>query len=253
MLILAGYGFVGRAYYELLSTEYDVEIVDPKYTDAIITDFPYAAGLVCCVGTPSGKDGNYDTSALHSVISQTPKDIPILIKSTITIEVWDELKSTYPQHNITFSPEFLRARTAIEDVFNARYVILAGDNTSFWGGIFQDAHVGAAVFIAEPEEAIVAKQFINAFLATKVSFFNQLFDYCESNDIDYEAVKHLMVLDKRIGNSHTTITPTRGWGGYCFPKDTSALLKTTNTSLSVLSAACEYNEQIRKKTQHENS
>lgn len=249
MIILAGYGFVGRAYYELLSTEYEVEIVDPQYTDALISDFPYASGLVCCVGTPEGADGNYDTTALYSVISQTPKHIPILIKSTITISIWDQIKQCFPEHNISFSPEFLRAKTAVEDVFNARYVVLAGDGTVFWGGILQDAHSGVPIFTAEPEEAIVAKQFINSFLATKVSFFNQLFDYCEGNDIDYSAVKELMVLDKRVGRSHTEISSKRGWGGYCFPKDTAALLqsaRSNDVSLSILHEAVNYNKEIRK-------
>lgn len=248
MLVLAGYGFVGQAYYELLSTEYEVEIVDPKFTDTLISDFPFASGLVCCVGTPINEQGVYDTTALYDVIKQTQKNIPILIKSTITISVWDELKKAFPKHNITFSPEFLRAKTAIEDVFNARHVILSGDGVAFWAGILQDAHIGASIFTAEPEEAIVAKQFINAFLATKVSFFNQLYDYCCDNDIDYDSVKHLMVLDKRVGNSHTAISSRRGWGGYCFPKDTTALLKAAEgTSLSVLSSACEYNNKVRKK------
>lgn len=250
MLILAGYGFVGKAYYELLSTEYEVEIVDPKYTDSEIRDFPFASGLVCCVGTPEGIDGDYNTDALYSVIEQTPNSIPILIKSTITINIWDKLKQKFPSHNLTFSPEFLRAKTAIDDVFNARYAILAGDGTSFWGGIFQDAHYGASIFVVEPEEAIIAKQFINAFLATKVSFFNQLFDYCNNNDVDYDTVKHLIVMDKRIGGSHTDITSTRGWGGYCFPKDTKALLKAaqdSNVDLSILQAACTYNTKIRNK------
>ena len=56
MFVLAGYGFVGKAYYELFSQEYELEIVDPAYTDAIISDFPFAAGIICCVGTPIGAD-----------------------------------------------------------------------------------------------------------------------------------------------------------------------------------------------------
>lgn len=251
MIIIAGYGFVGRAYYELLDTEYTVEIVDPQYNDNRIYDFPYAAGLVCCVGTPTSENGNYDTSQLHSVISQTAPHIPILIKSTITIDIWDELKRKYPNHSLTFSPEFLRAASATEDVFNARFAIVSGDDAAFWCRILQDAHISIDTYVSEPEEAIAAKQFINAYLATKVSFFNQLFDYCEANDIDYSSVKQLMLLDSRIGNSHTVVTEKRGWGGYCFPKDSSALLaaaKDAGISLSVLNAACKYNNKIRKSS-----
>jgi UDPglucose 6-dehydrogenase len=250
MFVLAGYGFVGKAYYELFSQEYDVEIVDPLYTSAIISDFPYAAGIICCVGTPQAADGNYNLTALHDVISRSAKSTPILIKSTITVDIWDELKAKFPQHNLTFSPEFLRANSAVQDVFASRYVILAGDSTTYWSSIFQTLLTNAAVFVAEPEEAIVAKQFINAFLATKVSFFNQLYDYCESVDIDYSAVRELILLDKRIGSSHTKINSSpRGWGGYCFPKDTAALLAAATSKevdLSVLQSAVSYNDKIKK-------
>lgn len=249
MFVLAGYGFVGTAYYELFSQEFEVEIVDPLYSDALVSDFPYAAGVLCCVGTPATAQNSYDTSALHDVIARTPQSIPILIKSTITVDVWDELKARFPKHLLTFSPEFLRAETAVEDVFSSRYVILAGDSVNYWASIFNAILPNAAMLFAEPEEAILAKQFINAYLATKVSFFNQLYDYCDSADVDYAAVRELMLLDKRIGNSHTKITPLRGWGGYCFPKDTAALLQSASgkdVDLSLIRTACSYNTKIRK-------
>mgnify|MGYP000066982271 CR=1 FL=1 len=248
MLIVAGFGFVGQAYYELLSTEYAVEVVDPKYTDYYISDFPFACGLVCCVGTPVNSEGVYDISAIHSVISSTPVYIPILIKSTITVEDWDYLKQRFPKHSLSFSPEFLRAKSATADVFDRNYEIVAGDSVEFWRNIFNTVKPHAWVYEANSEEAIIAKQAMNAFLATKVSFFNQIYEYCAANDVDFEAVRSLMIADKRIGSSHTKVTASRGWGGYCFPKDTTALLSSAeqaDVSLSVLESAVSYNNSIR--------
>lgn len=249
MFILAGFGFVGRAYYELLSTEYAVEVVDPKYTDVYISDFPFASGLVCCVGTPATKSGVYDLSAIESVIAATPIYMPILIKSTITLDDWDALKQRFPKHSLSFSPEFLTANRAVEDVFERGYEIVAGDDVNFWRKLFNAVKPHAWVYEATPEEAIITKQAMNAYLATKVSFFNQIYDYCVTNDVDFEAVRSLIVADKRIGSSHTQVTQSRGWGGHCFPKDTTALItaaQSSNTSLSVLEAAVRYNRQIRK-------
>lgn len=248
MYIVAGFGFVGRAYYELLSTEFAVEVVDPKYTDVYISDFPFADGLVCCVGTPVDASGNYDLSAIQSVISSTPVYMPILLKSTITVEDWDALKQRFPTHSLSFSPEFLTANRAVEDVFERDYEIVSGDAVDFWRRLFNTVKPHAWVHESTPEEAIITKQAMNAFLATKVSFFNQIYDYCVTNDVDFETVRSLMATDKRIGSSHTQVTQSRGWGGHCFPKDTTALLssaKSSNISLSVLEAAVQYNDSIR--------
>jgi UDP-glucose 6-dehydrogenase len=86
-----------------------------------------------------------------------------------------------------------------------------------------------------------------------VSFFNEIYDFCESYGINFDQVRGGVSADKRIGESHTYVWPeegTRGWGGYCFPKDTKALLKMaaeTQTNLNTLSAAVYYNTKITYK------
>ena len=103
--------------------------------------------------------------------------------------------------------------------------------------------------IAKPEELVVAKSVRNNFLALKVSFFNQIFDYCETHNLDYESVAHLVGADDRIGHSHTQITEERGFGGHCFPKDVKALItsaKAYGCSLSLLEEASNYNNKVRK-------
>jgi UDP-glucose 6-dehydrogenase len=105
--------------------------------------------------------------------------------------------------------------------------------------------------IVSPEEAIAIKYFRNAYLATKVSFFNEIHDFCSAYDLDFDQVRGGIAADDRIGHSHTFVFPdqdVRGFGGMCFPKDTSALLKMAaekNINLNTLDAAVEYNKKIR--------
>ena len=108
-----------------------------------------------------------------------------------------------------------------------------------------------SVDVAKPEELILVKYFRNSFLATKVSFFNQIFDLCQSMDeVDYNTVRKLITVDERIGDGHSSVTEQRGFGGHCFPKDTQAIANTAdkkNVDLSLLKEAIKYNNKIRKE------
>ena len=104
--------------------------------------------------------------------------------------------------------------------------------------------------VYKPEELILAKNFRNSFLATKVAFFNQIYDLCEQLGVDYNNVSRAVALDDRIGSSHIEVTEERGFGGHCFPKDTSAIVETAlkfNVDLSLIAEAIKYNNKIRKK------
>ena len=104
--------------------------------------------------------------------------------------------------------------------------------------------------IAQPEELIVAKQLRNSFLATKVSFFNQVFDFCVAKGINYEQVRSIVCADERIGDSHSAITNQRGFGGHCFPKDTLATIRSgqvDGVNLTILQQALEYNKKVRNE------
>ena len=185
---------------------------------------------------------------VYEVIEDSP-DIPILIKSTISLEGWDMLRHVFPNKQLTFSPEFLRAASALEDFRNNDTILLGGGNTGFWADIFVTAMGNINVTVADPKELIVTKYARNTFLALKVAYFNQLYDLCKESGIDYEQVRKYTILDNRIGESHTTITDERGFGGHCFPKDANALIKTAekdNIDLSLLKEAVSYNAKIRR-------
>jgi len=103
---------------------------------------------------------------------------------------------------------------------------------------------------AEPEELILMKQLRNSYLALKVTFFNQVYDYCKGEGVDFDIVRKLMTQDERIGDSHSYVTQERGFGGHCLPKDTLATIRSAvvsaDTRMTLLEEALDYNNAIRK-------
>ena len=251
MIAIAGYGFVGKAYYEVFKNCFELEIVDPAIKKLRITDIENLEAVVCCVGTPPAEDGSCSGKHVFEVIEDTPKNVPILIKSTISLEIWREIQEKYPNRKIAFSPEFLRAALAVQDLSNSDMMIVSGSEVEYWRKFYKKRFPKAKIHLYSPDEAIMIKYFRNSFLATKVSFFNQVYDLCEKLNLDYNCVRQGVCDDFRIGHSHSFVDPTtaRGWGGMCFPKDTSALLemsKLANVDLSLIQQAVDYNKKIRK-------
>jgi len=239
-ITIAGYGFVGKAHHELLKDKHNITIYDPELG---YKDFGEPEAVIVCVSTPPRPDGSCEMTNVFEVIDRCP-DVPILIKSTISVEGWDMLVDAFPNRMLNFSPEFLRAKTAVEDLRAMNLMLIGGTSCCFWANVFN-----VSCEIADPKELILAKYARNSFLALKVAFFNQMYDLCDKLDIEYAAVAHYTTMDNRIGDSHSFITEERGFGGHCFPKDTNALVKTAerdNVELSILKEALAYNSRIRK-------
>ena len=251
-MIIAGYGFVGKAH-ELLFKNFRREVVVHDPPKGKVADFNNTSAVIVCVPTPQAEDGSCDMSAVYDVVSQCSKDTPIMIKSTISLQGWNELKQTYPNHRLCFSPEFLRATQWMNDIQIMKDVILSGD-TDYWRDQYSYNWSKMTIKIVSPEEAIAIKYFRNAYLATKVSFFNEIYDFCSAYDLNFDQVRGGVATDERIGHSHTFVFPdqdVRGFGGMCFPKDTTALRKMAankNISLNILDAAVKYNNEIKNNT-----
>jgi len=249
-LTLIGYGFVGKAVYEVLKDYHEVKVVDPEYNQHVIDSD--SDGYIVCVPTPATVTGACNMTIVETVVKACPSDKPILIKSTISLEGWR--KDLKPQNKeITFSPEFLTAANANEDFKNQTTMLFGGGNVEFWNDVFILCK-GFNPIYATIEELILTKYLRNSFLATKVAFFNEVFDLCESAGIDYNQVKALVGEDKRITHSHMQVPGPdgdKGFGGACFPKDTEALLYSANVigaNLPILSTAVESNKNKRKET-----
>ena len=245
---IAGYGFVGQAHEAALEDYHKLLINDPAL--GYYADLRHADAIIVCVSTPQHETGACNINNVYEVIEAAP-DVPILIKSTISLEGWRELRHLLPDAELTFSPEFLRAESALDDFKNSKHFLMGGDNTGFWAQLFIDAMGKIDIEIAEVEELILAKYFRNAFLATKVAFFNEIYDLCDKLDVEYSAVAHYTGMDDRIGYSHTFVTEERGFGGHCLPKDTNAIVHTgerNDVELSLIKQAIRYNSIIRKDT-----
>ena len=245
-ITIAGYGAVGQAHHKVFGGHYDIEIYDPfkGYKD-MSSD---TEGLIVCTATPSYENGACLINSVYDVIERSP-NVPVIIKSTISLEGWETLMEHFPDREITFSPEFLRNNTAEQDLLETKDFMFGGGNIHFWQGIFVNVLGKINIGIADPKELILVKYFRNSFLANKVAFFNQVFDLCEATGINYDAVATGVGADKRIGTSHTSVTKERGFGGHCFPKDIQALIytaKQNGVDLTLLQEALEYNKKVRK-------
>ena len=250
MIVIAGYGYVGQAFYETFKDVETIEIVDPKHNKNKITDFD-ASHVIVAVNTPGQKDGSCDMSNVQDVVRQCTTEQAILIKSTISIEGWQKLRNDFPDHRLTFSPEFLRAKTATEDFQATKHIYLAGQWSHSWIPLLKKVFPTAQYSVRKtPEELIAGKYFRNAYLATKVTFFNQVYDLCEKMGMKFEQVQEIITDDLRIGRDHSEVTSERGFGGHCLPKDTQAIVNTAkivDVDLSVLKEILKYNKKLTKK------
>jgi len=198
------------------------------YKDAISN----AEVIIVAVGTPSSKEGKVELKYVHSAAqSLAPfiqKGAIIVIKSTVppgTLDTFQKIVEQYSSHidfHMASVPEFLREGTAVEDTLHPdRVVIGASEEIIFDKLITLHAPLNAPVVKLSPESAQMSKYAANAYLATRITFINQLADLCEHNGADIKDVIHAMGFDKRIG--HHYWYPGLGYGGSCFPKDVKEL------------------------------
>lgn len=248
-VLICGYGFVGMAHALSLQPYHKTHIYDPMKG---YKDWVDCGAVIIAVSTPENKDGSCCMNNVYEVIERVKDDVPILIKSTISLEGWELINRSYPDRQITFSPEYLRAEHAMEDFKCQVSVSIGGGDTNFWSDLL--SALGIPVVIHKPELLILTKYFRNSYLAMKVAFFNQIYDMAEAANINPHELLQSVSDDPRIGKSHTYVNDDeRGYGGHCFPKDVSALLNTAYTKgvdLSILSEAMQYNERLRDESRN---
>lgn len=246
-VLIAGYGFVGKAVAHALEVTYNLAIVDPKYAYSIDLEKEKddISAVVVCIGTPEKIDGSCDTSQIWAFLNRLKDaniNVPILIKSTIPPTSLHELAIEFP--HICYSPEFLRAATSYEDMLNSKFIILGGAENdrrfwkTFWMStrLFSSSGSNPQFYECSLGEASMIKYGINTFLALKVAYMNFLYRVCEKQGLEYNVVKEGMMLDSRIGTSHMAVPGPDGkfgFGGACFPKDTSALLHCVENELDL--------------------
>ena len=240
---IAGYGYVGMAHELIFKECHDIIVSDPFKRE--FGNLKHADAIIVCVSTPQNEiSGHCDVTNVCDVIDAAP-DVPILIKSTISPEGWRLITDTCANKNITFSPEYLRAAHWDKDIEECKDFYMGGASTNFWADLFRFARGDINVHIAEPVELILSKQLRNSFLALKVTYFNQVYDYCSGEGVDFESVRKLITSDPRIGPSHSFVTEERGFGGHCLPKDTRATELSADGNMPLVKQILEYNQKFK--------
>jgi len=255
-IAIIGHGFVGKALdYGFSTASVNKFIIDPLYKTSIeeIKNKVKLDVAFVCVPTSFGKDGEIDSSIVKSVVNElTFFECPVVIKSTVTPDIVNELSDK--NSNIVYNPEFLTEKNHLADFINSPFHILGGDQVvtrKVWGLYEKYSQCKPApVIYMTAMEASFVKYGINSFLATKVLWFNQFKDIVENWDGKYNVVVNAIGSDPRIGHSHTQVPGTdgrKGFGGACFPKDTSAFSNFANGEFSVLDEVIKANNIYRKE------
>jgi len=214
--------------------------------------------IFICVGTPTKKNGNAaDLSQIFNVAKEISGSISkykiIVTKSTVPVATGDEIQEIISRKvsknffSVVSNPEFLREGEAIRD-FTYPDRVLIGTKDKKSNIILKNLYSpliskGAKYVNTSRRAAELIKYASNAFLATKITFINELANLCEKIDVNIEDISIGMGLDKRIGGRFLRAGPA--YGGSCFPKDTKAIVTTANkfrTNLSVIKSVIKSNE-----------
>ena len=214
--------------------------------------------IFICVGTPTKKNSNSaDLSQVYAVakeISKSVKKFKIIInKSTVPVTTGDEIEKIISKKvnkkffSVVSNPEFLREGDAIRDfIYPDRVVVGSNDSKSqrILKNLYSPLISKGAKFVSTKRRAAeLIKYASNAFLATKITFINEISNLCEKTGIDIEDISIGIGLDKRIGSRFLRAGPA--YGGSCFPKDTKALVSTAvkfKTNLSVVKSVIRSND-----------
>ena len=233
-----------------------------SFSDEIAASVKKSDLIFICVGTPTKKGGSgADLSQIYNVAKEIRKSINkfkiIITKSTVPVSTGDKIESILSKRckkkmfSVVSNPEFLREGEAIRDfIFPDRIVIGSNDLKS--NKILKNLYSpliskGAKYINTSRRAAELIKYASNSFLATKITFINEIANLCEKTGVNVDDISIGMGLDQRIGSRFLRAGPA--YGGSCFPKDTKAIITTANkfkTDLSVIKSVIKSNENRSK-------
>ena len=257
---IIGHGFVGNAMDYGFKKNIEKKIIDPLYNsniDDLIEFNPQFCFI--CVPTPMKKNGDQDSRIIKKVVEESKEKIPnsiLIIKSTVLPDVLIELQEM--DNKLVYNPEFLRENHANEDFINSPMIILGGNSLELKQikKLYENCSscVEKKFIFCDLLTASLIKYTINSFLATKVAFFNEIFELYEKLEVndDWSKIINAISLDKRIGSTHMQVPGPdgrRGFGGACFPKDIAAFYTYSSkmeAKLKIVKEVIASNNEIRK-------
>ncbi len=255
---IIGYGIVGQAVAYGFSN-YQIRVYDKyKPSDTLSSVVKNSEFIFVCLPTPIMSDeSGIDLSIIESNIKEIVKhtnntDKIIIIKSTVVPGTTARLAQQYPKTIFCFNPEFLREASFLQDFINTDRIIIGAANDSVFrrvSSLYQSVMPNVPIFYTDPTTAEMVKYMANCFLAAKVIFANEMADICIALGISYEEVKKMVVVDRRIEDTHLDVTTSRGFGGKCLPKDLlalRALAKSKGVDVGILDTVWKKNLTIRR-------
>jgi UDP-glucose 6-dehydrogenase len=233
-VLIIGYGFVGSAVGSIFTDEEKV-IIDPKFSDDKISNhkLEFFDSVFVSVDTPKAEGFKLLESVLEELNENMISGTPVCCKSTATPEFYFDASQKYTNLRILHSPEYLNKTNPIKMFQEQKFFIIGGetDAAEKVANIFKSrlSHV-SNIRITDIRTAALVKYAENAFLALRVTFFNEMYlahkqQNCEST---YEAFAEMVGLDERIGHSHSQVPGSDGkfgWESHCLTKDNYELEK----------------------------
>jgi UDPglucose 6-dehydrogenase len=258
---IIGLGFVGGSIHKSFKLKnietygYDRFKESDTFEQCLNTDIVFL-----CLPTQFNENTKeYDKTIIYDICDKLKNNNYnglILIKSTIEPSTTDDLTEKFDLKFI-HNPEFLTARTAFDDFHNQKHIVLGKNKniiekdidiiTNFYKTYYPDAEISICTSI----ESESMKIFCNCFYSVKIQFFNELYLLCKENNSNYDVIVNLMLKNGWINKMHTVVPGPDGklsYGGYCFPKDTNALLnymKKNNSPSDVLEATINERNKMR--------
>ena len=235
---IIGQGFVGTAVNEGLAKHYTIETYDiaKDSTCSSLNELYDKSDIIfLCLPTPMEKDGKCHLGIIEPVLKELD-DIgklshgkAVVVKSTIPPGTTERWNKQYFNLLIVFNPEFLTEANSIDDFKNQNRIIVGGPRpgTTKVARVFRKSFPKVPIIKTGSTYAEMVKYVTNTFLATKVSFANEMYQICDYLNIDYDKVIEYAKHDDRLGYSHWNVPGPDGdfgYGGHCFPKDVKALI-----------------------------
>ena len=260
---ILGQGYVGSAIKIGFEKKYKKLNTFDKYKESSSTvssleELTKSSNIIfICLPTPMKENGECDIGIVEKEIikidqySTEPKII--VIKSTIPPGTTKKIDTKSKNIDIIFNPEFLTEQNFIEDFKKQNRIVIGGNEKSVQviEEVYKRVFPSTTIIKTDATTAEMIKYLTNTFLATKVSFANEIKMICDKIDVDYDEVVEYSLYDKRLGNSHWAVPGPDGklgFGGSCFPKDINALIyfaKEKGLDLDLLQSVWETNLKVR--------
>ena len=269
---IVGQGFVGSAIREGLKHAFIIETIDidpsKESTCDNISELVDRVDeiIFVCLPTPMKSDGRCDTRIVETAIKdindaarRVQKRVITVVKSTIEPGTSDRLNNSYSSITVVFNPEFLTEANSYDDFKNQSRIIIGGPRPASTKvkTMYRKAFPKTPIIKTGANVAEMIKYFTNCFLATKVSFANEMKQVCDAVQIDFDKVVEYALYDDRIGSSHLSVPGpdgSTGFGGHCFPKDLNAIMHLAEThgiKPSVLSSVWHKNLEVRPQAERD--